>query len=71
MNFLRCQGFFYINFDFKNGCENEFKDYTGKSSTDPDIEFLTKSIPKPYGCAAAMPTGWELMSFKIVYLFYL
>ena len=27
---------------------------------DPEIEFLIKSILKPYGRAAAMPTAWEL-----------
>ena len=33
-----------------------------KSHTaDPEIGFLTKSIPKPNGCATAMPTAWELM----------
>ena len=71
MNFLGAKEFFYINFDFKKDCENEFEDNNGKSSADPEIEFLTKSIPKPYDCSAAMPTGWELMSFKIVSLFYL
>ena len=24
MNFLWCQGFFYMKFDFKNGCKNDF-----------------------------------------------
>ena len=33
---------------------------------DPEIEFLIKSILKPYGRAAAMPTAWELrISIKI------
>ena len=31
---------------------------------DPEIGFLTKSILKPYGRAAAMPTAWELNNFK-------
>ena len=28
----------------------------------PEIEFLSKSISKPYGQAMAMPLVWELMS---------
>ena len=27
---------------------------------DPEIEFLTKSISKPYGRATAMSQAWEL-----------
>ena len=26
-----CQGIFYINFDYKNGCKNEFKKFNVKS----------------------------------------
>ena len=26
MKFIRCQGIFFMNFDFENGCKNEFKD---------------------------------------------
>ena len=48
---------------FKHGYKNAFKDNNKKSCTvaDPEIGFLTKSIIKPYGRAAAMPTAWELM----------
>ena len=31
-------------------------------ASDPEKGFLTKSILKPYGRAAAMPTAWELKS---------
>ena len=31
---------------------------------DPEIEFLTQSILKSYGCAAAMPTVWELIGYS-------
>ena len=41
-----------MNFDFKNGCENEFKDNKKNHAADPEIGFLTKSIFKPYGRAA-------------------
>ena len=30
-------------------------------ASDPEIRFLTKSIPKPYGRATAMPPAWELI----------
>ena len=33
---------------------------TKNRAADPKIGFLTKSIFKPCGCAAAMPTAWEL-----------
>ena len=29
-------------------------------AADPEIEFLIKSISKPYGRAMVMPTAWEL-----------
>ena len=31
MKFFLCQEIFYVNFDFKNGCKNEFKDNIEKS----------------------------------------
>ena len=33
---------------------------TKNHASDPEIRFLTKSIPKPYGRATAMPPPWEL-----------
>ena len=33
---------------------------TKNPAADPEIGFRTKSILKTYGCAAAMPTVWEL-----------
>ena len=33
---------------------------TKNHAADQEIAFLTKSVPKPYGLAAAMPTAWEL-----------
>ena len=38
---------------------------TKSHAADPEIGFLTKSISKPNGCATAMPTAWELISFKM------
>ena len=34
---------------------------TKNHASDPEIRFLTKSIPKPYGRATAMPPAWELI----------
>ena len=33
---------------------------TKNRAANPEIEFLTKSILKPYCSAVAMPTAWEL-----------
>ena len=33
---------------------------TKNHATDPEIEFLEKSISKPYGRPTAMPTAWEI-----------
>ena len=30
MDFFWCQGIFFMNFDFNNGCNNEFQDYNEK-----------------------------------------
>ena len=37
---------------------------TRNRAADPEIGFVTKSIFKPYGHAAAMPTAWELNEIK-------
>ena len=37
---------------------------TKHHAADPEIGFLTKSILKPYGRAAAMPTAWELITVR-------
>ena len=55
---------FFMKFDFKNWCKNEFMYNNEKLAADPEIEFLTKSIPKPYGRATAMSTAWELNVFS-------
>ena len=35
---------------------------TNNPVADPEIEFLVKSISKPYGRGKAMPPAWELTS---------
>ena len=49
-----------MNFDFRNGCENEFKDNYEKSCIGSRKRILTKSILKVFGRAKAMPTRWEV-----------
>ena len=34
---------------------------TKNHAADPEIEFVRKSISKPYGRATAIPTAWELI----------
>ena len=34
-------------------------------AADPEIEFLTKSIPKPYCRATAMPPAWGLNKYRL------
>ena len=34
--------------------------------TDPEIGYLTKSIPKPFGRRKAMPSAWELIQSVVV-----
>ena len=61
MKFSWCQEIFFMNFDFKNGCKNEYKDITKNRTADSEIGFLTKSISKPYDRSTAMPPAWELI----------
>ena len=42
------------------GLKMNLRIITKNHAADPEIGFLTKSIPKPYGHATAMPTAWEL-----------
>ena len=55
-----CQRIFFINFDFKNVCRNEFVIITKNHASDPEIGFLTIAASKPNCCATAMPISWEL-----------
>ena len=61
MKFSWRQEIFFMNFDFKNGCKNEYKDITKNRTADSEIGFLTKSISKAYGRATAMPPARELI----------
>ena len=67
MKFLWCQRIFFMNFGFKNGCKNEFKDNNEKSCSSSRNRVLTKSVSKPNGPATAMPTALELKIQKFVF----
>ena len=43
------------------GVKMNIRVITKNHATDPEIALLTKSISKPYGRAAAMPTASELI----------
>ena len=61
MKFFWCQGFFFMNFDFKNGCQNQFNDNNKKIMQLIQKKIsLTKSISKLYGRPTAMPPAWAL-----------
>ena len=42
------------------GVKMNFRIITKNYENDPEIEFLTKSISKPYDRATVMPPAWEL-----------
>ena len=62
MNFFWCQGIFFVNFDFKNGCKNEFQDNNAKSCSrfrnkvPLKIDFRADRTHESY------PTAWELIN---------
>ena len=49
MKFFWCQGIFFLNFDFKNGCKMNLRIKTKNHAADRKIGFLTKWISKPNG----------------------
>ena len=49
-----------MNFDSKMDIKINLRIITKNHAADPEKEFLTKSISKPYGRATAMPRAWEL-----------
>ena len=46
------------------GVEINLRIITKNYAADPEIEFLKKSISKPYGRVTAMPPAWELTTIK-------
>ena len=56
--FLGCAEFFSEILISKIGLKMNFRLITKSRAADPEIEILTRSILKPYGSAATMPTAW-------------
>ena len=48
------------------GVKMNLRIITKNHAADPEIEFLTKSISKPYGRATAVPSAWELTLITLV-----
>ena len=58
-DFFCCKKFF-MNFDLKMGFKMNLRIIMKNHAADPEIGFLAKSILKPYGRVAAIPTAWKL-----------
>ena len=53
------RNFFASIFILKMVVKMNLRILTKNHAADPEIGFLTKSILKPYGRVAAMPTAWD------------
>ena len=62
--------FFFVNFDFKNGCKNEFEDnklllITKNHAVDSKIGFPLKIDLRTDWTHESNPTAWELKLGKV------
>ena len=57
MNFFGVKKIFFMNFCLKIAVKMNLRIITKNHTADPEKGFLTKSLLKPYGHAAAMPTA--------------
>ena len=60
MKFFGMKDFFFVNFDFKNGCKNEFEDNNEKSCRRFKNRVPLKIDFKAEWTHEFMPTAWEL-----------
>ena len=60
MKFFWCQGIFFVNFDFKNGCKNEFEDNNEKSCSRFKNRVPLKIDFRADWTHESNPTAWEL-----------
>ena len=60
MKFFWCQGIFFVNFDFKNRCRNEFEDNNEKSCSRFINRLPLKIDFRADGTHESIPTAWEL-----------
>ena len=62
MKFFWCQEFFFVNFDFRNDCKNEFQDNNENYTADLKRGSPLKIDLKAVGTSESHPTAWELIS---------
>ena len=60
MKFFWCQGIFFVNFDFKNTCKNEFEDNNEKTCSRFKNESPLKIDFRADWTHESNPTAWEL-----------
>ena len=60
-NFFGVKEFFFVNFDFKNECKNEFEDNNEKSCRWFDNKVPQKIDFRADGTHESHPTAWELI----------
>ena len=60
MKFFSCQGIFFVNFDFKNGCKNEFENNNKNQEADSKIGARLKIDFRADWTHESIPTPWEL-----------
>ena len=65
MKFFWCQGIFFVNLNFKNGCENEFQDNNEKSCSSFKNRVPHKIDFRHDGTHESHPTAWELINRKL------
>ena len=60
MKFFWCPGFSFVNFDFENGCKNEFEDGNEKLCRRFKNRVSRKIDFKADWTHESIPTAWEL-----------
>ena len=61
MKFFWCQGTFFVNFDFKNGCKMNLRIKTKNYVADSKIGSPLKIDIRADWTQKSNPTAWELM----------
>ena len=64
MKFFWFEEIFFVYFDFKNGCENEFEDNNKKSCSRFENRVPLKIDFRAYESHESHPTAWELRHFR-------
>ena len=70
MKFFSVKEFFFVSFDFKNGCKNEFQDNNEKSCSCFKNKVCPKIDFRADGTHESHPTAWELRTKKRNFITY-